>query len=231
MYFFFEGPYFGPVTDRSNVIQLRVHQRGAPEPVSIFHNFRNMLRQLEKCLHDHILPRHIYRSLNDRKKYMSFNNKCLMSVFDDTFTEQIIRSHIVQAMKKPTYIVQNLTYFDTDSGFFRPQYIIKKRYLKYFLLIVHWNIVTITFSTNTLQYYFVTARFDYQIGYDAWDDPTSILRVITRWKYDKEINQVVSMFVTAYPVRQSAENLTECKYIFVVNSNVLNLKYVSYFKF
>ena len=136
MYFFFEGPYFGPVADQSNVIQLRVHQRGAPEPVSIFHNFQNMLHQLEKCLHDHILPRHIYRSLNDRKKYMSFNNKCLMSVFDDTFMEEIIQSHIVQAMKKPTYIVQNLTYFDTDSGFFRPQYIIKKRYLKYFLLIV-----------------------------------------------------------------------------------------------
>ena len=56
-------------------------------------------------------------------------------------------------------------------------------------------------------------RFDYQVGYDNFDMPTSIIRVVIKMQYDQRRNRVLGKVTSAYPVPQITEKYSECKYI------------------
>ena len=72
-----------------SVVGIAHDQGGAPEPICTFRNFVNKLWQLQRCLHEHLLPQHLRRSLNGRKKYMSYNGKNLISVLMTHFRRTV----------------------------------------------------------------------------------------------------------------------------------------------
>ena len=103
---------------------LPLTMRGACEPTSIFRNMISMKRSLERCLDDHILPRHKYMSTNDKKRYQTRHGKDEMSIFDDFWGKDEIRHHVLETLKHPTYVVRMLQYF--DRNILRPKYLVEK---------------------------------------------------------------------------------------------------------
>ena len=67
------------------------------------------------------------------------------------------------------------------------------------------------YYTYYFNYIINVFRFNYQVGYDTENDVTSIMHVIAEERYGT--NGILGKFITVYPIPQTAEKFSECKYI------------------
>ena len=82
-----------------------------------------MIEQMEKqvqiCVQEHIIERHMYKSLNDRRvygasegKYDSKGRVVIKSVFDDLWDVNEVKKHMIEMITMPSYIVLREEYVD-----------------------------------------------------------------------------------------------------------------------
>ena len=85
------------------------------QPASLFQNYNKMKSSVKFAMQNHILERHKYKSLNDRRKYMTTHGeKKIKSVFDDFLQEDDITKYIMETIQNPTYVVQKEWRFKED---------------------------------------------------------------------------------------------------------------------
>ena len=76
-------------------------------PFELFDSVEDLEVATSYCLTSHILPRHEYISLFRRKLLMQlYGENIIKSVFDDTFTREMLKQHIIETILKPTYVVE-----------------------------------------------------------------------------------------------------------------------------
>ena len=90
-------------------------------PFSLFDSQEQLESATRYCLVNHILSCHEYHSLYMRRVWAElYDEKQIKSVFDDTFTAETIKQHIVSTILDPTYMVR--------QDFYKPhRYAVMKR--------------------------------------------------------------------------------------------------------
>ena len=76
-------------------------------PSILFPWVSDIVHETRYAFTNHIAVRHLYKSLNDRWFHMQRNaDPYIKSVFDDVFDDEMIIQHIIETIKRPTYIVE-----------------------------------------------------------------------------------------------------------------------------
>ena len=76
-----------------------------------------MSYEVELSLDEHILSRHEYVSINERKRKGTYgqNGKLIVkSVFDDMWKRTHIKKHIIETLQDPSYVVEKEEYVSDD---------------------------------------------------------------------------------------------------------------------